>query len=59
MEEELKQLQERVSRLEQQLMRQNALMDNFSKRIVFNKEVQFKANVYDANGAVVTEINNL
>lgn len=54
---ELELLKERVILLESQMKALSALIDNFSGRIIYNKEVQFKAKVYDAAGAVVTEIN--
>lgn len=57
LKQELKQLEQRVILLETQIRALSALIDNFSGRIVYNKEVQFKAKVYDATGGVVTEIN--
>jgi uncharacterized coiled-coil protein SlyX len=58
-DDRLSQLEQKVSHLEQRLALQAALLDTFSGMIVFNKKVKFNANVYDANGNVVTEINNL
>ena len=56
---EVKILEQRVQRQEQKVQQQKSLIDNFSGRVIFNKEVQFNGNVYDANGGVVTEINNI
>lgn len=56
---ELELLKLRVDQLEKQLLKNNELFDNFSSKVVFNKQVQFKANVYDASGGIVAEINNL
>lgn len=52
---DIEQLQRRVERLERQL----ALFDFFSNMIIFKQKVQFKQNVYDKDGGVVTEINNI
>lgn len=55
----MNELEQKVAKLERELKALKSLMDVFSGQIVFKKKVKFNANVYDANGAVVTEINNL
>lgn len=54
--------QQRFNDLEKQvksLQNKLALIDFFSDQIIFKKKVKFNANVYDAAGGIVTEINNL
>ena len=52
-------LERRIATLEQTVRQQASLISFFSGTIVFNKKVKFNANVYDASGGIVTEINNL
>jgi hypothetical protein len=58
-ENKFRQLEDKVRRLDEQIKKQSALIDFFSDQIIFKKKVKFNANVYDANGGVVAEINNL
>lgn len=58
-EDYIRSLENRIFELEKKINSQGSLVDFFSDKIIFNKKVQFNANVYDANGGVVTEINNL
>jgi hypothetical protein len=58
-ENRLQSLENRILELEKKQNSQGSLVDFFSDKIIFNKKVKFNANVYDANGGVVTEINNL
>lgn len=55
----IRSLENRIFELEKKINSQGSLVDFFSDKIIFNKKVKFNANVYDANGGVVTEINNL
>jgi hypothetical protein len=57
--EEPNNLERKVKELERKLVLMSSGIDFFSNQIVFKKKVKFNANVYDANGGVVTEINNL
>ena len=58
-EDRLQNLENRILELEKKQNSQGSLVDFFSDKIIFNKKVKFNANVYDASGGVVTEINNL
>lgn len=55
----IRSLENRIFELEKKINSQGSLVDFFSDKIIFNKKVKFNANVYDASGGVVTEINNL
>ena len=59
MNEEIEELKKRIAALESKARTQSALIEYFSDQIIFKKKVKFNANVYDAAGGVVTEINNL
>lgn len=59
MDNKVQELERRLAQLEQTVRQQASLISFFSGTIVFNKKVKFNANVYDANGGVVTEINSL
>lgn len=59
MNQEIEDLKRRIEALEQKARTQSALIDFFSDQVIFKKKVKFNANVYDAAGGVVTEINNL
>ena len=53
----IRELENKVRALELSKSQQTEFQDNFSSKIIYNKEIQFMQKVYDKNGNVVTEIN--
>ncbi len=57
MNNRIRELEDKVRTLELSKSQQTEFQDNFSSKIIYNKEIQFMQKVYDKDGNVVTEIN--
>jgi len=53
----IRELENKVRALELSKSQQTEFQDNFSSKIIYNKEIQFMQKVYDKDGNIVIEIN--